>query len=159
MTADLHLSVLFDSEHDDSSVRIVPERLEQVIRRLLATEEVAGAIELSLLLTSDRTLRRLNRDYRHVDAVTDVLSFPQDFAESVDEFDRGGDRPRLLGDIVVSVPCVVRQAQEYGHSFDRELLYLVAHGTLHLLGYDHQDEAQRRVMRLKEESALAEVPR
>jgi probable rRNA maturation factor len=116
-------------------------------------------VEVSLLLTDDATLHRLNRDFRGVDRPTDVLSFSQLDGAAPDAPDGaappplpGGTLP--LGDVALSVPRARRQAGDYGHAFDRELAYLVVHGLLHLLGYDHEAEDERVTMRREEEAAL-----
>ncbi len=105
---------------------------------------------LSLHFVGDQTIRALNREHRSTDAVTDVLSFPL----HAPGFALPPDEPIELGDVVVSYPRAVEQAQEYGHSIEREVAYLVAHGILHVLGYDHEDEPDRQRMRQKEEEAL-----
>ncbi|MCL6639111.1 MAG: rRNA maturation RNase YbeY, partial [Firmicutes bacterium] len=92
--------------------------------------------------------------YRGVDAPTDVLSF----AMEEGEFMPGGeDEGVILGDVVISLQAAERQAKEYGHSFRRELAYLTVHGVLHLLGYDHQSEEDRTLMRRKEEEVLTRL--
>lgn len=112
--------------------------------------------EVGITLTDEATIHRLNRDYRGVDAPTDVLSFALD--EGADEpVTEGEEIPDLLGDIVICLPYARRQAAEYGHPFNRELLYLTVHGLLHLLGHDHQTEEERRRMRAEEEKYLAEA--
>ncbi len=130
--------------------------VRRVVEQVLLKEGVAGPTRVAVHLVSDETIRELNRRYRGIDRVTDVLSFP--LAE------RGGApfvlpprAPLDLGDVVVSYPTAVQQASQYGHSIERELGYLVAHGVLHLLGYDHETEADRKVMREREEAALAAV--
>lgn len=102
--------------------------------------------ELSVVLTDDAEIHALNRDYRDRDRPTDVLSFAQREGEDI----LGGE---LLGDIVISVPTAARQADERGHSLREELLELLAHGLLHLLGYDHElseEEARRQFARQRE---------
>jgi probable rRNA maturation factor len=120
----------------------VPQSLPPGTRRL----------EVTLLLTGDPSLKRLNRAYRGPDRPTDVLSFSQlegtPFASPP-----GGTC--TLGDVAISVERAQRQATEYGHSLERELGYLFVHGMLHLLGYDHEHEADREAMRAAEERALA----
>jgi probable rRNA maturation factor len=104
---------------------------------------------ISLHLVDNDTIRALNAQHRGVDVPTDVLSFPlgEGFALPPEE-------PVHLGDVVVSYPKALAQAREYGHSLDREIAYLVAHGVLHVLGYDHERQADQLVMRQKEEEAL-----
>ncbi len=100
--------------------------------------------ELSLLLTDDAEIRRLNKTYRNLDHATDVLSFPQD-ENAVNE---SGDT--LLGDVVISVETAARQAEEHHLSFNEELILLAIHGILHLLGYDHERSPQdARIMKDK----------
>ncbi|WP_298819888.1 rRNA maturation RNase YbeY [Chloroflexus sp.] len=130
--------------------------VERAARAVLAAEQVPVGCEIGIRITTDEELHRLNRDFRGVDAPTDVLSF-------ADDGDRGPfvtapDQPRYLGDIAISYQRVVAQAMEYGHSPARELAYLTVHGVLHLLGYDHErgpvDEAD---MRAREEAVMAEL--
>jgi probable rRNA maturation factor len=135
------------------------ELIERAAAAVLAGEGVGGSIEVSVLVADDARLHELNRDYRGVDAPTDVLSF----AAEDDPQAEGGpagfvlppDMPRYLGDIAISFERVGAQAAEYGHSPERELAYLTAHGVLHLLGYDHErgpDDAA--AMREREEQAM-----
>jgi probable rRNA maturation factor len=110
----------------------------------------AGTLYLSLVLTDDETIARLNRVYRGVDAPTDVLSFPQlDPAAAAPE-----GAPAMLGDIVVSLPRAAKQAEEYGHSYRRELGFLLVHGLLHLLGYDHENPADAALMEERQEAIM-----
>lgn len=107
--------------------------------------------EVSLVFVDDSYIRDLNLQYRNIDRSTDVLSFPMLEGES---FPHECGAEILLGDIVISLPTAQRQAEEYGHSLQREVSYLAVHGMLHLLGYDHQEEEDKRVMRQKEEEIL-----
>ncbi|MDI6869965.1 MAG: rRNA maturation RNase YbeY [Bacillota bacterium] len=107
------------------------------------------AAEVSVALVDDLQIHELNRRYRKVNRPTDVLSFPGGEAPALDE------APALLGDVVVSLETAWRQAAEFGHSPEREVGYLVAHGLLHLLGFDHEQEEERATMRRLEEEALA----
>lgn len=108
--------------------------------------EAAPDADLSVQLVDDPGIRALNAAWRHRDAPTDVLSFPQD----------GPDGP-LLGDVVISVDTAARQAREQGHDLHRELLVLLVHGVAHLLGHDHQDRSQARAMERVESRLLARV--
>jgi probable rRNA maturation factor len=103
-------------------------------------------------LVDDRTIHRLNREQRGVDAPTDVLSFPQ--IEGSGFVTPPGEAVHV-GDVVVSLDRVRAQAAEYGHSVEREIGYLTAHGILHCLGYDHETDAESVVMRQHEESVMA----
>lgn len=123
---------------------------------MLRAEGGDVALEVGVLITDDAHIHTLNRDYRGVDAPTDVLSFGDDGPASV--FVAHAEGPRYLGDIAISYERVLAQADEYGHSPARELAYLSAHGTLHLLGYDHErgpDDAA--AMRVREEAAMAVI--
>jgi probable rRNA maturation factor len=130
----------------------------RAVEAVLALEGTTGAIEVGVLVADDAELHRLNRDYRGVDAPTDVLSFADDEqadAEAHPTFVRPPEVPRYLGDIAISYERVVVQAAEYGHSVERELAYLTAHGVLHLLGYDHErGENDTAEMRAREEAVM-----
>ena len=133
------------------------ELIEQAVAATLAGEAVAGPVEVSVLVTDDAALHQLNRDYRNVDVPTDVLSFAAEEEEdsSGPAFVLPPDAPRYLGDIAISYERVLAQAAEYGHSRERELAYLTAHGVLHLLGYDHErGDDDATAMRMREEAAM-----
>ena len=126
---------------------VTPARLRSVIRKAAQLPEVAARLPaapatIALRITDDSELRRLNRDFSAHDVVTDVLSF------------QGEDGH--LGDLAISWPTVVRQAQVHGHSADTELALLCVHGLLHLLGWDHRSAGQRREMTRITLAALAE---
>ena len=132
--------------------------IEQAVAAALAAEGVAGAIEVSVLVTDDATLHQLNRDYRNVDAPTDVLSFADDEEGDAPAFVRPPAAPRYLGDLAISYERVVAQADEYGHSRARELAFLTVHGMLHLLGYDHErGAADQAAMRAREEVIMQQL--
>lgn len=126
------------------------DRVRAVVQTIVARELPPGNYVLSLHLVDDAAIQALNAEHRGKDAATDVLSFPL----HAPEFVLPPGEPVALGDVVVSYPRAVEQAAEYGHSVERELAYLVAHGVLHVLGYDHESEAERAVMREREEAAL-----
>ena len=120
----------------------------------IVSRELPGALDhvVSVHLVSDATIRALNAEHRGHHAATDVLSFP---LRGVDPgFVLPEGEPINLGDVVVSYPRATAQAAEFGHSVEREVAYLVAHGVLHVLGYDHEAEPERERMRHKEEEAL-----
>ncbi|HLG51364.1 MAG TPA: rRNA maturation RNase YbeY [Chloroflexota bacterium] len=131
--------------------------LARVLRKVLEQQGITGTVAVTVLVTGDEEIRDLNRQFRQKDAPTDVLSFPQ--LGGAVPFPTPSGAPRHLGDIVISYDRVRAQAQEYGHSERRELAYLAVHGMLHLLGFDHEVEAERQRMRAAEEAALTEVPR
>jgi probable rRNA maturation factor len=132
--------------------------IEQAVAAVLASEGISGPIEVSVLVAGDTELHALNRDYRGVDAPTDVLSFAdEDEAPGAagPAFVRPPGEPRYLGDIAISYDRVAAQAGEYGHSPARELAYLATHGVLHLLGYDHERGPEdAAAMRAREEATM-----
>ena len=130
--------------------------LEDGITKAIMLTGGSQEAEVSLTLVDDARIHELNRDYRGVDRPTDVLSFALQ-EETEDEPDILDFEDDLLGDIIISVERARAQAEEYGHSFERELVYLAVHGTLHLLGYDHMEEKDKEVMRRQEEAVMAEI--
>lgn len=107
-------------------------------------------LSVSVSFVSREEMQKLNRDYREKDCVTDVLSFPQ-----FDGFEYISDYGEIaLGDVVICLHVAEKQAKEYGHSFERELLYLFTHSMLHLFGYDHMNEIEKNEMREKEEHVM-----
>jgi probable rRNA maturation factor len=129
-------------------------RIEALVRSLVEPELKRSDYSLSVHLVSDETIRALNHEHRGKDSHTDVLSFPLHDPNGM-RFVLPPGEPVNLGDVVVSHPRAVDQAADFGHSLDRELAYLVAHGVLHVLGYDHELEADRQLMRQREEEALS----
>lgn len=123
--------------------------------------------EVDLLLTHDEEIHELNREHRGIDRPTDVLSFPMlefeeagdfsTFDETCGELFDPESGELLLGDIVISVDRVLAQAEEYGHSPRREYAFLIAHSMLHLFGYDHMEEEERRVMEQKQRDIMERV--
>lgn len=127
---------------------------ERAVAAVLHGEAAPGPLEVGILIADDARLHALNRDYRGVDAPTDVLSFADDGAPG--SFVSQPDAPRYLGDIAISYERVLAQAADYGHSPARELAYLAAHGALHLLGYDHErGPADDAAMRARADAAMA----
>lgn len=126
-------------------------RISSLVRAIVCRElPQVDTWLLSLHLVSDASITTLNASQRGKDAATDVLSFPLMAADFV----LPPGEPQHLGDVVISFPRAAAQADEYGHSVEREIAYLVAHGVLHVLGYDHELESERETMRQKEEEAL-----
>ena len=114
---------------------------------------------VSVTLTTPQNIRKLNKEYRNIDKETDVLSFPmfekEEIANMLDN--KNLDYNDILGDMVISLQKVQEQAVEYGHSFERELSYMVVHSFYHLMGYDHIKEEDKKIMRPKEEFVLNEL--
>jgi metalloprotein, YbeY/UPF0054 family len=111
--------------------------------------------EVGVIFADDAYIRGLNREYRGIDAATDVLSFALD--EGEEPMVSGGPEETLLGDIIISLETAGRQAEEFGHSLEREVAYLTVHGMLHLVGYDHEEEEDRTAMRRQEENILSQL--
>lgn len=134
------------------------EVILKVAQRVLEREKVEPTLEVSIVLVDDEQIRELNRDYRQVDRPTDVLSFAyrEEQEEEPEVVDPVAEED-VLGDIVISLERAKAQAEEYGHSFAREVGFLVAHGLYHLLGYDHMRPEEEAVMRAKEEEVLQEA--
>lgn len=141
----------------DSQVEIPKESLEYMNRALdeaLAKEGVYGDRgQVSLTIVSPEEIQQLNREYRQVNRVTDVLSFPQ--YVSPDEIP--ADSMYLLGDVVICMEQAVKQAEEYGHSIQRELVYLFVHSIFHLFGYYQMEEEEKQAMREAEEAVMKQI--
>lgn len=124
--------------------------VRQAVREALAREEFDAPAEVSVTLVDNEAIHALNREYRKVDRPTDVLSFPM-----FDEDFEDGERV-VLGDIVLSLEKAASQAEEYGHSLEREVAFLVVHSVLHLLGYDHEEgRAAESEMFARQEAVLS----
>lgn len=141
------MNIYFDDRQDSIEIsRELEGLLESVIKECLRVEGLDEDYEVSVSFVTDDEIQGLNRDFRGVDKVTDVLSFPVD-----DEFDVGD---KLLGDIIISTNRAKEQAEDYGHEFIREMAYLTAHSMFHLLGYDHMDDDEKSDMRSKEKLVM-----
>lgn len=159
------LQLAWNNEQDEFNID------ESLIALLEAALQKAGEAEgihegeVALTFVNNETIHELNKEYRGIDRPTDVLSFAMN--ESVDEepeilyeLEEGqslNDIPDVLGDIIISVERAKEQSEEYGHSLEREIGFLFVHGFLHLLGYDHQDEASEAEMMGKQEAVLSQV--
>ena len=132
------------------------ERLRRVVARVLEAERVTENAEVSLLVTTQEEVHRLNRIHRHKDHPTDVLSFymtegpPADFVTPPEGL-------RHLGEVIISYPQAVIQARERRHSIRREMAILTVHGVLHLLGYDHEEDDDAARMEARERAILGEI--
>lgn len=139
----------------------VPVGIRLLIRRccqaVLSTEQFDQAAEVSVSFVSNNEIRNLNKIYRNKDSVTDVLSFPLTGEDGTVEINPETNAVQL-GDVVISLETAVKQAQNYGHSLEREIGFLTVHSMLHLLGYDHEtSQLDQRIMREKEESVLEKL--
>ena len=151
----------YDNEDMAPVEQNITEAIEKAINRVLLDCRVETECDIAVTFTDNEGIREINKNYRGIDSETDVLSFPMLEYEkpgaifaSADDFEDG---KLVLGDIVISVPKALSQAQEYGHSAEREFAFLAAHSALHLLGYDHMTEADEKVMFDKQEKALSAI--
>ena len=131
--------------------------INQVVNKCFSVEKIEKLnLYLSVTLTTPNEIRKINNEFRNIDKETDVLSFPMFEKNEIEEMVVSGKNEivEALGDIVISVDRVKEQAVEYGHSFERELAYMVVHGFYHVMGYDHIVEEDKVVMRAKEENVL-----
>ncbi len=129
------------------------EKINRVVAICLREEQMPEEAEVDLLFVDNEAIREMNREYRDKDSATDVLSFPMyEPDEEIDDEDE-----ILFGDIVISLERAQEQCEEYGHSLEREVMYLLVHGLLHLSGYDHMEEEEKKVMRAQEEKLLAQI--
>lgn len=145
------MNLKIDFENDQEALPVT-YRLKMLVRAAVAAtldyEQYENPIEVSVTFTDNEKIRELNRKFRGIDRATDVLSFPLfDFEGETDE-PPVDELMGMLGDIVISLEQAKKQAEEYGHSFEREAAFLTVHSMLHLLGYDHEtskeDEADMR---------------
>lgn len=133
------------------------ELIERVLEECFNTENLKDFnIYISVTLTNPENIRRLNKEYRNIDKETDVLSFPMFEKNEISNL-KDIQHEEALGDIIISVDRVKEQAEEYGHSFERELSYMIVHGFYHLMGEDHIKEEDKKVMREKEEKVLGKL--
>ena len=131
--------------------------INQVINKCFETEKLENLnLYISITLTTPSEIRKINNEFRNIDKETDVLSFPMFEKNELDSMVETQENkiPETIGDIIISVDRVKEQAIEYGHSFERELAYMVVHGFYHLMGYDHMVEDDKVIMRAKEENVL-----
>ena len=141
------------------------ETVKKTVLSALDYEDCPYECEVSVLLTDDQGIQEVNREMRGIDRATDVLSFPSAEYERPADFDGLEEQDvfnpetgeYMLGDILISAEKVKSQAQEYGHSEIRELAFLTAHSMLHLMGYDHEDEEERRIMEERQEAILQRI--
>lgn len=130
--------------------------VESILQFAAKKENIQEGTELSVTFVDNKRIQEINKEYRHKDSATDVISFAlEEMGEEEIEI-IGAEMPRMLGDIIISIERTKEQAEEYGHSFDRELGFLSLHGFLHLLGYDHMTEEDETVMFSRQKEILGE---
>ena len=125
--------------------------LDDIIKRVLEHERVENAY-FEIIFVDEKEIRRINKEYRHIDKVTDVISFALEDKKDNIDMDM-----RILGDIYICIPRMLTQASAYGHSPKRELSFLTVHGLLHLLGYDHMTKEDEKIMFELQELILNEA--
>ncbi|MBZ4663133.1 MAG: ybeY [Caloramator sp.] len=141
--------------------------ISKAVEGTIKYENFNKPYELSIIITDNNEIKEINKQFRGIDKETDVLSFPMlDFDDGYYEdgeieVDIEDINPEsgavVLGDMIISLEKAKEQSVEYGHSFERELAFLVVHSMLHLLGYDHEEEKDRIIMRQKEEDILNNI--
>lgn len=158
------MSIFFENETDKALPDNYTEIATEVINAALLYAECPYECEINVIFTHNEGIRKINSEFREIDAPTDVLSFPMIDYESPGEFLWLESSPTdyfnqdtgelLLGDIILNVDRISSQAEEYGHTRRRELAFLVAHSMLHLFGYDHMEEDEREHMEAMQEEIL-----
>lgn len=149
----------------DKELEIPYEKIvNDIVPAALDYEQCPYEAEVNVILTDNDAIREINRDYRQIDAPTDVLSFPMIDFEQESNFDHVEEQVEdyfnpetgelILGDIIISVEKVMEQAEQFGHSKERELAFLIAHSMLHLCGYDHMEEDERERMEQRQREIL-----
>lgn len=135
------------------------ELIEKVVNECFETEKIKDInLYINIILTNPENIKKINKEQRNIDKETDVLSFPMYEKEEIEEMKKNGNQIQdVLGDIVISIERVTEQSIEYGHSFERELSYMIVHGFYHLMGYDHMVEEEKQIMREKEEVVLQKL--
>lgn len=129
--------------------------VEKLLQHAAKVEGIEEGSEVSITFVTNEAIHEINREYRDKDQPTDVISFALEEMGEGEVQIIGEDIPRVLGDIIISTDRTREQAEEYGHSFERELGFLAVHGFLHLLGYDHMNEADEKEMFGKQDEILA----
>lgn len=158
------MTITIEYETDNPLEVDCEEIINKVVWETLEYEKCPYEAEVNVLFTDNDGIHAINREHRNIDAPTDVLSFPMvdyntpssfELAEASEEDYFNPDTGELmLGDIILSVDKILEQADKYGHSVTRELAFLVAHSMLHLLGYDHMEEGEAKIMEAKQNEIL-----
>ncbi len=140
------------------------EKYEEIVKKVLEQcfkeeDMLDSKLYITITFTTPQNIKEINKKYRNIDKATDVLSFPMFEKDEIETKIKNKDYvcEDVLGDIIISIEKVQEQAEEYGHSFERELSYMIVHGFYHLMGYDHIKEEDKKVMRPKEEKVLNDL--
>ena len=156
----MKINIVFCDEQDKiKNCGFDENKMQTIVKSSLVSEKLEFDCEVGVTFTDNEGIRELNCEHRDIDRETDVLSFPMiDDVGSIGEFDINPENGMVyLGDIVISLEKADEQAKDYGHSFEREVSFLIVHSMMHLLGYDHIEEDERAVMREHEEAVLSEL--
>lgn len=148
------MTVLIDNRTDFEITPETEKLFNDVITESLRYEEFDPQCEISLSIVNNDEIQEINKQYRNIDAPTDVLSFPLLTFEEGEQADVNENDEIMLGDIIISIEKAISQAEEYGHGLKRELAFLTAHSMLHLMGYDHMEDEEREEMFAKQEAIL-----
>lgn len=161
------MTIFIERETEKSLPFDVEEVANKVIKETLQKEGCPYEVEVSMVLTTDEEIHKTNKEFRGIDRPTDVLSFPAvdyqkpaDFSEveaMPEQYLNPENQELILGDIMISIDKVYEQAEEFNHSVKREFAFLVVHSMLHLLGYDHMEEEERKIMEEKQETILTSL--
>lgn len=152
--------MIINFENDQEKIALseyMEKRLHDGLNAVAHLHGLDDMTEVDITIVDDEEIHALNREYRNVDRPTDVLSFALDEGEEDEPELIDGPEEHLLGDIIISAETAQRQGEEFGHGLEREIVYLAVHGLLHLLGYDHMTDEDKKIMRAKEEEALREI--
>ncbi|MBQ7822524.1 MAG: rRNA maturation RNase YbeY [Clostridia bacterium] len=139
-----HRIIIVNEQDKEPFLKETQNLLTHVIRESLFMMGAIFSAEVSVTLTDNEKIQKINKEHRDIDSATDVLSFPQYTSSELDEFEL--DEKIVLGDIVISCERAREQSVEYDHSYTRELAFLAVHSVLHLLGYDHMTPDEEKVM-------------
>lgn len=151
-----HAEIVYNKVEENSEYESI---INRVIDECFKNEYLDGLkLYVSITLTVPEEIHILNKNFRNIDKPTDVLSFPMFQPDEIEKMIKENYQEEdILGDMVISIPQVEIQAKEYGHSFERELSYMLVHGFYHLMGYDHIEEKDKAIMRPKEEKILQDL--
>lgn len=148
------MTLLIDNRTDFEITEEFEKLFNDVVKESLRYEEFDPECEVSLSIVSNDEIQEINKQFREIDAPTDVLSFPLLTFEEGEQADVNENNEIMLGDIIISIDKAQAQAEEYGHGLRRELAFLTAHSMLHLMGYDHMEEEEQKEMFKKQDDIL-----
>ena len=153
--------ILYEIQYLDVKEEIDYEKIiKETIKKCFKAENLLESkLYVSITLTTPKHIREYNKKYRNIDKSTDVLSFPMFEKEELETKIKNNkfENEDILGDVIISIEQVAKQAEEYGHNFERELSYMIVHSFYHLMGYDHMNEKDKQEMRKKEKMVIGDV--